>query len=630
MKNKTINGRKLAIIGTVYILILCIVFSLLNQTSMFSLYYAPRYTSLIFFATNFVFIFLKCFDLLQGRPKKVKKTSFFKKISLYLKKTFKKFNKKLDESVNIDNTDSEQQSNKKAKSKENKKSKKRISKNQKVKLVYIVAYVAYFLVLFYATKKAFNHIMNFLYMDLEFLPFAIFILLLLIIGLIIERYCKFAENNEDVVENNEFLSAIIKNCKIFIRILLLQMLIIVGTIIFENITEIYIQRYLSYFLMAVFLYSLLFLLTSFLLVLFKKNQITNPEISIPIPSFKKNTEGQGFVDYLEKSTGISMRSLWSITYIRKVAPIFIALIFLGTWISTGIVSVDAYQQAAVYRFGVLKEKILKPGLHFTFPYPIDKVEIYNTEEVNKITIGYKSDTSSDNLWTAAHGDEEYKLLLGGGDELVSINIRIEYKISDLEKYLTVSSAPENIMQGIAYELVKDKTISTDLESLLSIDRYAFANDFKKELSASIAEKDLGLEVVSVVLESIHPPIEIAPVFQELISAEITAEKYILDAEATSNVKKTDAENQSNKLINKAIENKHTKLSNARSNVAEFTAGLGAYEKYGEAYKYQKYLSAVAKAYDNANLVILGDGVDESALYFGSFHGPIDSKDKDEK
>ena len=109
--------------------------------------------------------------------------------------------------------------------------------------------------------------------------------------------------------------------------------------------------------------------------------------------------------------------------------------------------------------------------------------------VQKTTIGYKEVESTDNIWTEGHQGEEFKLLLGGGDELVSINLRLEYQISDLKKYLRTATSPESIMQALAYELVTDQTIATDLSSLLSADRDAFSESFKKELSQRMEAKE---------------------------------------------------------------------------------------------------------------------------------------------
>jgi regulator of protease activity HflC (stomatin/prohibitin superfamily) len=215
------------------------------------------------------------------------------------------------------------------------------------------------------------------------------------------------------------------------------------------------------------------------------------------------------------------------------------------------VQVESYQNAVVYRLGHLQEEFLEPGLHFVFPYPFDKVEVYDTGVIQKTTIGYRSEESGDNIWTSAHDGEEYKLLLGSGDELVSINLRLEYQIKDLKEYLTKATAPEEVMKALAYELVTDETISTDLDALLSTDRKEFATTLKTQLTEQIDSMGIGLKIVNVVLESIHPPVEIASVYQELISAEITYDKNLLYAQGGAVKRIYSAEKTSNSLIQKA-------------------------------------------------------------------------------
>ena len=235
-----------------------------------------------------------------------------------------------------------------------------------------------------------------------------------------------------------------------------------------------------------------------------------------------------------------------------------------------------------------------------------------------MTIGYRSSEDSDNTWTASHGDSEYRLLLGGGNELVSVNLRIEYKINDLYKYLSNCSAPESLLEASAYELVTDRMISTDLTTLLSVDRAAFADNFHDELDRKIGEYNIGIDVVSVVLESIHPPIDIAEIYQRTISAGIDAEKYILNAKALAAVTIAKAEKSYDTAVKQANAEKYTKVANARSEVAEFMAGVEAHKSYPDAYTYYKYLNAIRRAYGNAKIVIVGEGINSENLYFGSF------------
>ena len=47
------------------------------------------------------------------------------------------------------------------------------------------------------------------------------------------------------------------------------------------------------------------------------------------------------------------------------------------------------------------------------------------------------------------------------------------------------------------------------------------------------------------------------------------------------------------------------------------ASVAAYKEAPEAYAYYKYLTAISGAYQKANLVILGEGVDGSRIYWGT-------------
>jgi regulator of protease activity HflC (stomatin/prohibitin superfamily) len=267
--------------------------------------------------------------------------------------------------------------------------------------------------------------------------------------------------------------------------------------------------------------------------------------------------------------------------------------------------------------GVLQQETLKPGLHLVLPAPFDKVEYYDTQKVNKVSIGYVAKEDTDNLWTGTHGSSEHKLLLGGGNELVSINLKIEYKINDLRTYVTTSSSPASVLEAHAYDLITQRVIVTDLETLLAVDRGAFTSNFKKDLEKGLADHDIGIEIVSVVMESIHPPLEIASIYQGVIGAEIQAEEIVRKAENAATVTLTNAQAQKETTINKANAENYTKVAGATSSVSEFMASVEANNSNKDSYQYYKYLNALSQAYGKSNLILVGDGVDTSKIYFGN-------------
>lgn len=436
------------------------------------------------------------------------------------------------------------------------------------------------------------------------------LLFIFIIFITLDKICAHT------VTDLEFIEAIKKNIRSVLILLRTALVLLMAAVMVRLLGFYDAQSLLKYIMIVIWIYMSVFIVICLAVSLIKKELFVSPKLNIPAP-FSIGARDFGVISYLEENTGITMRSLWSIKVIRRLVPYTVAAIALIFWLSTGIVQVEAYQAGAVYRFGKLSDVMLEPGLHICLPWPADKVEIYDTESVQQFSVGYISTENVDNTWTGEHGLSEYRLLLGSGDELVSVNLRVEYKIKDLYKYLKNNSDPKQLLEAEAYHLVTDKTINTDLETLLSIDRSAFSTEFKQELADRVSVFDTGLEVVSVVLESIHPPIEVAEVYQSVISAQLQAQQMILEAQAYAATTKAGAELSSYNTVSSAKINNITSIAAAKASVAEFMASVSADKENSNSYRYYKYLDAIRKAYGDARLIIVGEGIDSSNIYFGS-------------
>lgn len=438
--------------------------------------------------------------------------------------------------------------------------------------------------------------------------------IIFVISLAVEKWCQHEMRSAN---DDPFALSCLTTMRSALSCLRLEAALAAIATIVELLGLYQTRRVLTVCLTVIFAYKMIFLLLSLTVLLIRREFADAPDLSVPAPFAHGARRDFGLLGYLEKNTGITMRSLWSLKLIKQLAPYTVIAATLLFWLTTGLVQIESYEEGALYRFGKLRTETLAPGIHLTLPYPFDRVEVYNTQSIERTTVGYISSENTDNLWTAGHGKSEYKLLLGGGNELVSINLRIEYKIGDLYLYLTRGSSPDSVLRAMAYEAITARTINTNLSTLLAADRTEFAESFRADLEARLADQELGLDVVNVVLESIHPPIEIAPVYQEIVSAGIKAEQYILDAEAEAAVKKAEAEGERNTAIDSANAAKSTAVSTARAEVAEFVASLNADSAYPDSYRYQKYLTAITGAYGNARLIIVGEGIDESRIYLGS-------------
>ena len=445
----------------------------------------------------------------------------------------------------------------------------------------------------------------------------------LVVGCIaLEKWCRFASEEADT-----FFAAVLRSLASALRMSRFLLILLLLASLVELLGLVETCGVMAVILGVLIVYETVSLAFFLAARIIRKEMDTSPELMIALPG--KAFGSTNLLAYMEENTGITMRSLWSIRFIRKVLPTAVVILVLTLWLSTSVVLVDTYQEGALFRMGTLQSETLAPGMHLVLPWPFDRVELHDTRSINAVTIGYVADGDSDNLWTEGHGKEEYRLLLGSGDEMVSINLRIQYRIRDLYQYISSAAEPAALLQAQAYEIVTSRTVRSDLETLLSTDREAFSQSFLEELTQKLEPFGTGLEVVDVVLESIHPPVEVASVYQRIISAGIDAERIVINGENEAQIARLEAQLAQTAMVSKAKVEREQAVAAAKAAVADFMASVEADGSYRDAYRYYKYIDALTKAYADAKLIIIGEGVDSSNLFIGSISSESQTNTKTE-
>ena len=435
------------------------------------------------------------------------------------------------------------------------------------------------------------------------------------LSVVLEKWCSIIKNAEDCSPKAAAIARNLKDALVIGRIV--QVLAMLAMVL--KLIGLYDAAVILTVLVAIaVVFTTVMLLLSIIIRIIRKELATEPLL----PMNPKATGSAGLISYLEENTGITMRSLWSLWLVRQLLPGVLMLVIVLTWLSTGLIQIESHQEAAVYRLGKLQEETLKPGLHMTLPWPFDRVEVVDTQSVRRVVVGYVPNGSEDNTWTDGHGVEEYRLLSGDGNEMVSINLQVEYCIRDLTSYLRNSATADSLLSASAYEIVTARTIATDMDALLSSDRVVFSETFREELEARITCYNTGIEVTNVVLESIHPPVEVADVYQQVITAGIHAKQLILETERSAIAEVTAAQQQAYAQKSVASTSYYQAVAAAKGEVQAFMAGVEANKAYPEAYTFYKYISALTEAYKKGVLIVVGDGVDSGKLVIGDLSRPV--------
>lgn len=327
--------------------------------------------------------------------------------------------------------------------------------------------------------------------------------------------------------------------------------------------------------------------------------------------------------------GFKVSDTWIFKFFERALGWLLILQFAVLLLSTCVVFVDPGERALLERWGkpVAGRSELAPGLHFKWPYPIDRAYRYRTEQVQVFTIGSQPDPTKTNspviLWNLAHSKEEL-LLVGNKDRasvdsanqaagkttppvsLLTVSFPVHYVISDLKAWVYHHKDSAQLLQDIATREVIHYLAESDITDVLARNRLESAELLRHRIQAAVAavQPSLGVTVNYIGLQDIHPPVSVASEFQKVVGAAQEKQAKILAAQAEAIRTNALAGADAFKAIAEAEADRQRAEVNVGARAALFTNQIPAYEAAPAVYAQRAYLQTFAKATANARKYIL--------------------------
>ncbi|MFC1636369.1 protease modulator HflK [Planctomycetota bacterium] len=272
-------------------------------------------------------------------------------------------------------------------------------------------------------------------------------------------------------------------------------------------------------------------------------------------------------DAIDYQFGFQVSQTWFYKLLEQAIVPLALFAVVTLYLLSCIVVVEPGEQAVIEHFGSPADdandvRLVGPGLRVKWPWPVDVVYRYPTERISQISIGFVPEIDPNGqvahkplLWGEGHHKAEYKLLVaneqgptesGAGTVPVSIVIAavpVQYRINDLYSFVYNHQEPERLLESICYrELTKfaasakiEVEQETDTEqSLIGMGRAQAGKTLTERIQAAAKEAKLGVEIVFVGLQGVHPPVEVAADYQKVIGAFQTKQRLILEAKAERN------------------------------------------------------------------------------------------------
>ncbi len=262
--------------------------------------------------------------------------------------------------------------------------------------------------------------------------------------------------------------------------------------------------------------------------------------------------------------GFEVSQTWFYQLLQKWFALLVVVGIVSLWLLTCVLIVQPDEHAVIERFGrqVNAASPYGPGFYWKLPWPIDVARKYETSRLHQIIVGFKQfdaepvphreDAAQVALWsddrhfgqphfdfvipvpsraagavpTAAEQALADEFALSAAAQalpvnLVRMDVAVQYRIDvgRLAQYTQRCDRPEDYLRNIAWEETVRYVAGWDVFALLG-EKYGTAgSELQVRINARLQELELGLEVVYVGVQNVHPAPDVAKEFRKVITAE---------------------------------------------------------------------------------------------------------------
>ena len=117
------------------------------------------------------------------------------------------------------------------------------------------------------------------------------------------------------------------------------------------------------------------------------------------------------------------------------------------WLGSGFFIVSPGQQGIIRQFG--KEiRIASAGLNWRIPWPVERVNIVNVEQVRRLEVGFGRQVPEENIYMRQATTRSDAMMLTGDENIVEAQIIVQYKVKDPVNYLFRLYDPEGTLYTV--------------------------------------------------------------------------------------------------------------------------------------------------------------------------------------
>lgn len=272
----------------------------------------------------------------------------------------------------------------------------------------------------------------------------------------------------------------------------------------------------------------------------------------------------------------------------------LVLVIVGAWLLSGWYIVDASQRGVVTRFGRYVDT-MEEGLHWHVPAPIESVTLVNVSQIRSLLLGTNR--------TPRDGGKD-SLMLTEDENLVDVQLAVQYQIKDARDYLFSLPRPETTLEEVTESVLRGVVGENKMDFVLTEGRAAVVDLVAQELQATMDKFKSGIRITSVNLQDVQPPEEVQNAFEDAIKAREDEQRLKNEAEAYAEKVVPKARGAAARLSEEADAYKQKVVAHAEGEAKRFEQLAGEYSKAPEITRKRLFIETMEQVYRGSNKVLL--------------------------
>lgn len=283
-----------------------------------------------------------------------------------------------------------------------------------------------------------------------------------------------------------------------------------------------------------------------------------------------------------------------------------ALAFL--YLASGVYLVPPDRQAVVTRFGRVVDARVLPGLHYHWPFPVERIYRLKVRETKRAVVG--GEAIEETLGRLSPFRSQF---LTADQNIIQMRAVAQYNIGSPADFLFRAENVENLVRDAVETELARETAHRGVDALLTTEKVAVQEAVREHAQALLDDYRAGVRISSVSIESITPPAEAADAFRDVAGARADAARTVSEAQGYANDELPRARGAAQQMLETAQAFRVRRINEAHGDAERFLKLNEQYQRAREVTAHRLYVETMEEVLPRVKKLMVDKDVDLNLL-----------------